>query len=159
MLINFPGIIHVANFDTEFAPLSETLREIEAERLTGLAVSLTCTWGNTSSQAVAERRRMQYPETISINDFPAFGVALMNMLESHRIEAIEELEFSFQAWRGSERAQVWGEDGFIQRMFFDSDPGLDHGEQTRARRPGTTIKYRPDEQEVNIFAVLFGHDD
>ena len=158
MLINFPGTIRVADLASEFAPLSETLREIEAESLSGVEVSLTCTWGNASAQAPNERRRMQYPEPLSADELSALGVALMNMLLVHGIEVIEELEISFQAWRGSERAQVWGEDGFIHRMFFDPSPN-EGGAPTRVRRPGSTIKYRPHEQEVNILAVLFGHDD
>jgi hypothetical protein len=158
MLINFPGTIRVANLATEFAPLSETLRDIEAESLTSVEVSLTCTWGNTSAQAPNERRHMQYPGSLTADEFSELGARLMNMLVAHGVEGIEELEISFQAWRGSERAQVWGEDGFIHRMFFDPTP-KEGGTQKRVRRPGSTIRYRPHEQEVNIFAVLFGHDD
>jgi hypothetical protein len=158
MLINFPGTILVVNLATEFARLSEILRDIEAESLTSVEVSLTCTWGNKSPQAPDERRRMQYPEPLSADELSALGVALMNMLVTHGVEVIEELEISFQAWRGSERAQVWGADGFIHRMFFDPSSN-EGGAQTRVRRPGSTIRYRPHEQEVNIFAVLFGHDD
>ncbi len=153
MLINFPGTIRVRDLVSELAPFFSELREWGVETLTSVAL-----WLQTSS-AQSERKLIQLPGTIVVSDLPRRICAVTNMLELNGIDMVEEFEVSLQAWRGAERGQVWGEDGFIGRLYYDTVEASQLGKQARARRAGIIFKYRPEDQDVNLFAVMFGHDD
>lgn len=159
MIINLPGVIRVQNLAKELAPVSTALVEAEADTLTGVAISLQQSWNDSSGRTAGERRLMQYPGSMKTTDLPTLVVAAVKLLEMNGIEAVSEIEISLQAWRGDERAQIWGEDGFIKRMFFDQASEAEGVELTRVLRAGTAIKYRPNDKEVNLLAVMFGHDD
>ncbi len=153
MLINFPGTIRVRDLVSELAPFFADLREWGVETLTSVAL-----WLQTSS-AEGERKLIQLPGSIVVSDLPGRIFAVTNMLELNGIDVVEELEVSLQAWRGPERGQVWGKDGFIGRLYYDAVGASQLEKQARVRRGGITFKYRPEDQDVNLFAVMFGHDD
>lgn len=158
MIINLPGKIRVEHLASELFPVCEAVRDMEADTLTSVAISFRyfCKGNPIGSD---HRRHMQYQGSIEAADFPAIVISMSRTLRMNDVELVEELEFSFQAWRGEERAQVWGEDGFIRQMVFAEQPGSDGGPSIRICCPGTSVRYRPHDKEVNLFAVMFGHDD
>jgi hypothetical protein len=158
MIINLPGKIRVEHLASELFPVWEAVRDMEADTLTTVAISFRNFFrGNPIGSD--HRRLMQYQGSIEAAAFPAIVTSMIRMLRESDVELVDELEFSFQAWRGEERAQVWGEDGFIKQMVFDAQPGSDGGVNVRVCRPDTSVRYRPHDKQVNLFAVLFGHDD
>lgn len=158
MHIEFPGVISVRNLPMELAAFLATFSEEQVEVVTGVAISFWPRQANKPKEIGARRKFVQLPGSIPVISLAALLREIMKMFERAGIDAVEDLEISLQAWRGNERAQVWGEDGVIKPMSFDQAPG-DGGGTARLRRPGITLKYRPHEKEVNILAVMFGHDD
>jgi hypothetical protein len=52
-----------------------------------------------------------------------------------------------------------GRERSIERIVFGQETRPQEGAKIRVRRFGTSVQCRPNDKEVNLFAVLFGHDD